>query len=89
MQRRKVLLPEPELPIMAMTSPSLAESEMPFSTSSSTEALVQVLDDQCGCSVPHILGPNLIGYARSGLALFPVGMQLWQVWPGRQAKNVG
>ena len=33
MQRRKVLLPEPEEPRIEMTSPSLAVSEMPFSTS--------------------------------------------------------
>ena len=33
MQRRNVLLPEPEAPNMAITSPFLAVTEMPFSTS--------------------------------------------------------
>ena len=34
MQRRNVLLPEPDEPRIEITSPSLAVSEMPFSTSS-------------------------------------------------------
>src|SRR3990167_7277848 len=33
LQRRKVLLPEPELPMMLITSPAWAESETPLSTS--------------------------------------------------------
>ncbi len=35
MQRKKVLLPEPEEPMMLITSPALALSETPFSTSCS------------------------------------------------------
>ena len=34
MQRRNVLLPEPDEPRIEITSPSRAVSEMPFSTSS-------------------------------------------------------
>jgi hypothetical protein len=33
MQRRKVLLPEPELPMMLITSPAWAVSDTPLSTS--------------------------------------------------------
>ncbi|MDI3515508.1 MAG: hypothetical protein PWP40_2737 [Rhodocyclaceae bacterium] len=33
MQRRKVLLPEPDEPMMVMTSPASADSDTPFSTS--------------------------------------------------------
>jgi hypothetical protein len=33
MQRKKVLFPEPEEPMMLITSPALALSETPFKTS--------------------------------------------------------
>ena len=39
MQRRSVLLPEPELPIIEITSPLRADSETPLSTSSEPNAL--------------------------------------------------
>ena len=39
MQRRKVLLPEPLEPSMAITSPSLAVSDTPFRTSSGLKLL--------------------------------------------------
>ncbi len=48
MQRSKVLLPEPEEPIIAITSPTWAVTETPFRTSRSPNRLVQVLDDQRG-----------------------------------------
>ena len=44
MQRRNVDLPEPLPPMMAITSPSRADSDTPFSTSQLAEFLVQVLD---------------------------------------------
>ena len=37
--RKKVLLPEPELPIIEITSPSWAVTETPFSTSSAPKRL--------------------------------------------------
>ena len=39
MQRRKVLLPEPELPMIAMTSPAAAVRDTPFRTSSAPKLL--------------------------------------------------
>src|SRR5271157_642848 len=39
MQRRNVLLPEPEEPRIEITSPSFAVSDMPFSTSSGPKRL--------------------------------------------------
>jgi hypothetical protein len=39
MQRKSVLLPEPELPIIEITSPFCADSETPFSTSSDPKLL--------------------------------------------------
>src|SRR6516162_9594361 len=57
MQRRKVLLPEPELPIMAMTSPSRAESEMPFSTSRAPNFLCRSSTTSAGVVSPIFQSP--------------------------------
>jgi len=44
MQRRKVLFPEPELPMMLITSPAWADRDTPLQHFVAAEALVDVLD---------------------------------------------
>ena len=48
MQRSSVLLPEPELPIIAITSPLPAVSDTPFSTSSEPKLLCRSLTTRAG-----------------------------------------
>src|SRR5882724_10080170 len=55
MQRSSVLLPDPLEPIIAMTSPSLAASEIPFSTSRSPNRLCRSLTTRAGIAGPIAL----------------------------------
>jgi hypothetical protein len=52
MQRKSVLLPEPELPIIEITSPLLADSDTPFSTSSDPKLLCRSLTASAGAVPP-------------------------------------
>src|SRR5262249_8270753 len=94
MQRRKVLLPEPELPIMAMTSPSLAETEMPFSTSSWPNRLCRSSTTSAGVAAP-IVSPRYCrdlrpgGLCPFGLGFTPSDNQLWRDCLPRQVKKHG
>src|SRR5208337_3147487 len=58
MQRRKVLLPEPDDPRIEITSPSLAVSEMPFSTSSEPKRLRMSLTVRAGVSAGMLRSPS-------------------------------
>jgi len=54
MQRRKVLLPDPELPMMLITSPARASSETPLSTSLDPNRLW--MSRACSLSVGSVMG---------------------------------
>ena len=55
MQRKSVLLPEPDEPIIEITSPLSAESETPFSTSSAPKRLWRSLTSSAGAAPPALL----------------------------------
>ena len=57
MQRRKVLLPEPEEPRIEITSPSFALNDMPLSTSSAPKLLRSFSTVSAG--VPAAMGASL------------------------------
>ena len=57
MQRKSVLLPEPEEPMMEMTSPALTEKEISLSTSFCPEVLLKVFDLQDAIVSLHFRPP--------------------------------
>src|SRR5512134_1983329 len=77
MQRSKVLLPEPLLPIIEITSPSLAESETPLRTSNSPKLLCRSSTTNAAAGSAIVLLPRPVASGHD--AAFQVGYALRQL----------